>query len=364
MLLFLLIACILGIGIFPFWLTSATPFPPPSGKYRVGTSELLWNISDISSPNNLLLIAKVWYPTYAKNGTHSPYLEQMGRRFSPKTALNLFYRLIFSKFLLGRVAATPALIDTSPSNSQDGFPLVLFSPGLTGINSLNTFYALEFASHGFVVVGINHPGSSLSTMLTDGSQIGITQEVFDDFSHPDLMVSKLAINQSNNISLVLDRVINLNSAANSLLYQKIDTSKIFAAGHSIGGSASFLACCQDQRISRSVNFDGYFFIDEINIEHGAKDFLLILPDRPIPEKSKSLSKFDLMMAKDRAKIVKLADHKNFNVILLNSASHINFSDLPLVLNPMFSKAFRLFGGTDGRETLAETSTIAINFLNR
>jgi dienelactone hydrolase len=149
-----------------------------------------------------------------------------------------------------------------------------------------------------------------------------------------------------------------------LLHQKININKIFAAGHSIGGSASFLACCQDQRISRSVNFDGYFFIDEINIDHREKDFLLILPDRPIPKKSKPSNKFALMMAKDREKISQLADNKNFNVILLNAASHVNFSDLPLILKPAFSKSFRLFGGTDGRETLTKTSTMAINFLNR
>jgi hypothetical protein len=93
-----------------------------------------------------------------------------------------------------------------------------------------------------------------------------------------------------------------------------------------------------------------------------KDFLLIMPDRPIPKKSKTPNKFDLMMAKDQEKIAQLTDNKNFNMILLNLASHVNFSDLPLILNPTFSKALRLFGGTDGRQTLAETSTMAINFL--
>lgn len=369
MLATLLFVSIIGIFLFP-WLISAKPFPQPTGQWQVGTSELLWNRGGIS-PSDPAIISKVWYPTNNQNGINSPYLERMGRTFSPKITLNLFYSLIFSKFLLGRVGATPAFVNAAPE-SLDGFPLVLFSPGLTGINSLNTFYALEFASHGFIVVGINHPGSSASTMLTDGSQIGITQEVLDAFSNPDLMISKLAIDQADNISLVLEQVINLNSTVDSLLYQKINVNKIFAAGHSFGGSASFLACCQDQRISRSVNFDGYFFIDEIDIDRVAsqdknrrpKDFLLILSDRPIPKKSKTPNKFDLMMAKDQEKIAQLADNKNFNAILLNTASHVNFSDLPLIIKPAFSKILRLFGGTDGRKTLAETSTMAINFLNR
>jgi dienelactone hydrolase len=370
MLVTLLFVSIIGFVFFP-WLISASPFPQPTGQWQVGTSELLWN-RDRISPSDPAVISKVWYPTNSQNGMNSPYLERMGRTFSPKITLNLFYSLIFSKFLLGRVAATPALVNAAPCQSLGGFPLVLFSPGLTGINSLNTFYALEFASHGFIVVGINHPGSSASTMLTDGSQIGITQEVLDAFSNPDLMISKLAIDQADNISLVLEQVINLNYTVDSLLYQKINVNKIFAAGHSFGGSASFLACCQDQRISRSVNFDGYFFIDEIDIDRVAsqdenrrpKDFLLILSDRPIPKKSKPPNKFDLMMAKDQEKIAKLADNKNFNTILISAASHVNFSDLPLLLKPVFSKVLRLFSGTDGRETLAKTSTMAIDFLNR
>jgi dienelactone hydrolase len=362
MLATLLLISVIGLVFFP-WLISAKPFPQPTGQWQVGISELLWNRGGIS-PSDPALIAKVWYPTDNQNGMNSPYLERMGRTFSPKITLNLFYSLIFSRLVLGRVAATSALVNAAPRKSQDGFPLVLFSPGLTGINAFNTFYALELASNGFIVIGINHPGSSASTMLTDGSQIGITQEVLDGFRNPDVMVSKLAINQANNISLVLEQVIKLNATVDSLLHQKININKIFAAGHSIGGSASFLACCQDQRISRSVNFDGYFFIDEINIDHREKDFLLILPDRPIPKKSKPSNKFALMMAKDREKISQLADNKNFNVILLNAASHVNFSDLPLILKPAFSKSFRLFGGTDGRETLTKTSTMAINFLNR
>jgi dienelactone hydrolase len=379
MLVALFLIVIISIILFPYWLISAHPFPSPTGQWQVGTAKFPWQKNE-KSPTEPSIIAKIWYPTdrgasvlqnHADN-LNSPYLEKMGRRFSSKTSLNLFYRLIFSKFLLGRVTAVPAAINPALSPSQDNWPLILFSPGLTSINALNTFYALEFASHGFIVVSINHPGSSASTMLDDGSQIGIDPEIIEGFSHPNSLMSKLAIDQSTTISRVLDRAINLNSAEGSLLYQKIDTDKIFTAGHSLGGSASFLACCQDRRIVKAVNFDGYFYIDEIDIERSEKDFLLVIPDRstpsenldrPITKKSKTPSQFALMMAKDRAKIIQLADNPYFHANLLKSASHINFSDLPLILNPIFSKAFGLFGGTDGRETLAKTTTIAIDFLN-
>jgi cephalosporin-C deacetylase-like acetyl esterase len=238
---------------------------------------------------------------------------------------------------------------------------------LFATNALNTFYALEFASHGFIVVGINHPGSSASTMLSDGSQIGIHQEVLDGLVHPDLLLSKITVNQTNNILTVLDRVINLNSDTASFWHQRIDTNRIFAAGHSIGGSSSFAACGKDRRISKSVNLDGFFFhIDEVSMSCIEKDFSLILPNRnkTTPKEIKYQSKYDLMMAKDKEKIEQLFGNTNFNALLLESASHVSFSDIPLIINPAFSRMIGLFGGTDGRDLLSRTSMIMIDFFNK
>jgi hypothetical protein len=344
-----------------YWIISADPFPQPTGQWQVGTSDLIWDTLDQSG-----LISKVWYPTDVKNGIRSPYLNRMGPNFSLKIATNLLYRLLFGKFCFGRIPSTPALINAPLSQSQDSFPVILFSPGLISINSLNTFYALEFASHGFIVIGMNHPGSSASTMLTDGSQIGIDQEVLDAFVHPDLLVSKITVNQANNISMVLDQVISFNFDTDSFWHQKIDTSRIFAAGHSIGGSASFAACGKDHRISKSVNLDGFFYIDEISMSCMEKDFLLILPDRNknAPKEIKLQSKYDLMMVKDKKRIEELSGNTNFNALLLQSASHVSFSDIPLIINPVFSRAIGLFGGTDGRELLSRTSTIMTDFFNK
>jgi Platelet-activating factor acetylhydrolase, isoform II len=114
--------------------------------------------------------------------------------------------------------------------------------------------------------------------------------------------------------MVLDRVINLNVDRDSCLYQRINTSKIFAAGHSIGGSASFTACGQDKRISKSVNFDGFFFMEEIDFSCLDKEFLLIQPDRHKPKSKdkKSQNEFSLLMAKDSVRITELANSQNFH----------------------------------------------------
>jgi dienelactone hydrolase len=357
MAIFFIIICIIGIILLPYWIIPANPFPKPSGEWNVGTSNLIWNSSNQSG-----IIAKVWYPTDIENVTPSPYLDKLGKTFSSNIVVNLLLKLIFSNLFLGHVK-TPVSIDATPLQSPSGFPVILFSPGYFGINWLNSFYGLEFASHGFIVIGVNHRGSSAITLLADGSQIGFDSDGLD---RPDVLASKTTVDRASDLSMVLDRVVSLNADHDSFLHQRINTSKIFAAGHSIGGSASFAACGQDQRISKSVNFDGFFFMEEIDLGCLDKEFLLIQPDRrkSRAKDKKSQDEFSLMMAKDSVRITELADSPNFHHLLFPSVTHGSFFDLPLIINPIFSKTMSLFGKADPLDLLLKTARVSMDFFNK
>jgi dienelactone hydrolase len=357
MAIFFIIVCIVVIILLPYWIIPAHPFPKPSGEWNVGTSNLIWD-----SANHSGIIAKVWYPTDIELITPSPYLDQLGQNFSSNIVVNLLLKLIFSNLFLGHIK-TLASIDVTPSQCPAGLPTILLSPGFFGINSLNTFYGLEFASHGFIVIGVNHPGSSIGTMLADGSQISIDSDGLDK---PELLASKITVDRASDLSMILDRVISLNANCDSFLYQRINTSKIFAAGHSIGGSTSFAACGQDQRISKSVNFDGFFFMEEIDLSSQDKEFLLIQPDRrkSRAKDKKSQDEFSLLMAKDDVRITELAGSPNFHHLLFPAVTHMSFMDLPLVINPTFSKMISLFGKADGLDLLQRTARVTMDFFNK
>jgi dienelactone hydrolase len=357
MAIFFVLICIVGIIILPYWIIPANPFPKPSGKWNVGTSNLIWDSSNQSG-----IIAKVWYPTDIENVTSSPYLDKFGKTFSSNIVVNLLLKLIFSNLFLGHVKS-PASIDVTPLQSPSGFPVILFSPGFFGINWLNSCYGLEFASNGFIVIGVNHPGSSAITLLADGSQLGFN---LDGLDRVELLANKVAIDRSTDLSMVLDRVTSLNSDCDSFLYQRINTSKIFAAGHSIGGSASFAACGQDRRISKSANFDGFFYMEEIDLSCTDKEFLLIQPDRPKSRSNdkKSQNEFSLLMAKDSRRITELANNQNFHHLLFPAVTHMSFMDLPLVINPTFGKTMSLFGKADGLDLLQRTARVTMDFFNK
>jgi alpha-beta hydrolase superfamily lysophospholipase len=370
MLIFVILALLAVILALPYWIISKNQFPQPSGQYRVGTSDLIWNEpTDIASTvhNREGIIAKVWYPTNHSRRINSPYIDKIGRTFHKNIGINLLYNLLFSKFFLGRIT-TSAIIGASPGNCPDGFPVVLFSPGLGSVNFVSTFFALEFASRGFIMVGINHPGSSASTMLANGMQIGletIKKEVFlGNLDASYAFLAKTSAKQSTNISVVLDEVMTLNLASDSSLYQRINPDKIFAIGHSIGGAASFIACGQDRRISKAINLDGAV-ADAGNVDYTGKALLLINSDREKfkPKGRKIQIEFDAFLVKDKINVEKLSTKANLKELLFRLTTHYDFADLSILIRPAIGKKIGLLGEVNGLKLLRETSAIMLDFLD-
>lgn len=365
MMIFLLIfiGATIALFLFPFWLIQANPFPRPSGQSQVGTAEITWDSASYTG-----IIARVWYPTDDETIGNSPYIDNIGRTLSVMTTgLNPLVKLVFNQLYLGRVV-TPAVLNAAVGRSSDRYPLILLSPGFAGVNWINTFYALTFASHGFIVIGINHPGVSAASLLADGSQVNFVTPDKNPFADADRLASLLAElsqQQAKNISMVVDRAIGLNSDMNSCLYQKINTNKIFAVGHSLGGAASFIVCGQDQRIAKGVNFDG-LFADAVDTNYAGKALLLITSDREQfrPKNQKMCLQYDRIMEQDTLRIDQLANKANLQTILLPMTGHLNFADAPLIFRPMFVKSIGFVGKVDGLEILLKTSTIAMDFLGQ
>jgi Platelet-activating factor acetylhydrolase, isoform II len=372
MMIFLFFVCAIGILVFilPYFLILATPFTQPSGKWQVGTSDLIWDKTGLTG-----IIAKLWYPTDTANNISSPYIDNIDLTLLAITAsLNPLYRLIFNRLYLGRIQ-TPSCHDTVLGNTQNGFPIVLFSPGFGGINLINTFYALEFASHGFIVVGINHPGSSGITLLNNGAYIGVDRSydrllkespklLRDNPADFDRLTDEVRIQSAENISILLDRVLCLNATVDSQLYRKIDENRIFAAGHSSGGAASFIACGRDRRISKALNLDGGIIDPDIDsTNYDCKELFLINADRQKYPDKNNRAEFDALFAKDELRVEKLAAKANLQQIQLKLAHHLNFTDLPLFIMPAFGRVIGFMGDVDGRKMLAKTSAIAIEFFN-
>ncbi len=362
----LIFICVGAIAIFalPYLLITRTELPQPSGKWQVGTTEIDWDTPDRSQTG---IIAKVWYPTDDRFNKNSPYIGKIGRIFTDSIVLNIIYKLIFR---LLRHVSSPALINATASRIPDGFPVVLISPSWTGINYMGTFYALEFASHGFVVVGINHPESNIGTMCADGSQIKL--ELFDmsmDAVKLEQHQGNIIQQQARNISTVLDRIVQLNSTPDSLLNRTIDTNRIFAAGHSLGGAASFVACGKDARIKKGVELDSIFIdLDHENANYTDKKLLVIYADRErykLAEKNTNNRRlYDANFAIDKKWMDILATKTDVRKLTIDRTTHSSFTDLGILINPAIGKKIGFLGQADGLDILLETSRIMVDFFNQ
>jgi predicted dienelactone hydrolase len=60
------------------------------------------------------------------------------------------------------------MLNVHVSPEKSNYPVLIFSHGLTGFRNQNTFEVEELASHGYIIVGIDHTYDAAATIFTDG----------------------------------------------------------------------------------------------------------------------------------------------------------------------------------------------------
>ncbi len=132
--------------------------PAPTGEHPVGT--VILHLVDAARTETLSdravapreLMIQIWYPA-AHAGTRLIYRPADETEFK-KRHLSLV-----------RTHAAPGV---PVAAAQMQYPVVIFAPSWTGRRDQNTVQVEELASHGFVVVGIDHPYSTALTVFPDG----------------------------------------------------------------------------------------------------------------------------------------------------------------------------------------------------
>ena len=150
---------------------SACATPATTGAYRVGRTNVA--LIDPSRPEVVTPEAGdvrevpliLWYPAVAGTGSSTGYfpgLKQVSKTLSQSGDVSKF-EVVGMGFVPSRERLNARL-----SDAQATWPVVLMSPG----NGTNVeFYdsiAADLASHGFVVIGLNHPYDAASVMLSTG----------------------------------------------------------------------------------------------------------------------------------------------------------------------------------------------------
>ncbi|WP_031008446.1 acetylhydrolase [Streptomyces sp. NRRL F-5727] len=130
-------------------------------------------------------------------------------------------------------------------------PVVLYTPGGGDARTLGSGLAEELASHGAVVVLVDHPGEASQVELPDGS---VRETVL--FGPPDPVTFRTMVDtRVADLRLVLDRFGELPLGTGP------DPRRTGICGHSAGGTAAALLAARDPRIRAVADLEGYLDLE-------------------------------------------------------------------------------------------------------
>ncbi|WP_026574114.1 alpha/beta hydrolase family protein [Bacillus sp. UNC438CL73TsuS30] len=228
-----------------------------------------------------------------------------------------------------------------PKNAKGTYPLLVFSHGAYGIKASNTSTYTELASHGYVVVSIDHPYHSFYTRSKDGTNVLINTDYNREidnmnkgvYSNEELygLIQKWMKLRTDDMNFVIDTILEKAKSGSNPIYQQINTEKIGVFGHSMGGAASVWLGRERDDIGAVVNIDAPFF-SELVYKKDKDDFV---------ESSKSFTTplFNIysddvwgQLESNSLYVANKADNEQFKQAYtahFKGAKHLSLTDLPL-----------------------------------
>ena len=355
---------ILGLLIILTALPILLPVPsisPPNGPYKVGTR--IYELTDSSrdelysakdEPRRFMI--QLWYPSDAKPSDQRAPWMQNADVYAPTISKFLGLPSFFLDHLA--LVKVPAYIDTPIVPTTEGYPVVLFSHGWNGFNAQNTSQALNLASHGYIVVGIQHPYGAVVTVFQDGTVVRNDPSALPE-GVPDeeykIAAQKLVNQWAGDISYALDFIEAQNNDSASPLYNSIDTSKIGAYGHSTGGGATIRFCGTDERCKALLGQDPFMrpVSDEV-VEHGVTQpsFFMFSQSWADETDSRNNQLFDPFYKRSEDPL---------GSIYIDGTKHYDFSDLPL-LSPL-APQLGLKGPINGKRVTLIVNDYLLSFFD-
>ena len=336
--------------------------PAPTGPYPVGTR--LYDLTDedrreiySGKDEARRFMIQVWYPSEAdRSAAKAPWMAH-AEIFGP--AIATYFHL--PPFFLDHLALVkvPAYTETDVARAEPGFPVILFSHGWNGFNAQNTGQALELASQGYVVIGVQHTYGAVITVFPDGTVAPNNPAALASDATPtedyESIAHKLVDQWADDLGFTLHFIEALNSDPESALYQRLDLTRVGVYGHSTGGGAAIQFCGTDPRCKAVLGLDpfmrpvSYAVIDQGLTQPAFFMFSQRWADDLDSRNNELFNRFYPHV------------QNPLGVVSIQGTNHYDFSDLPQ-LSPL-APQLGLKGPINGRRVTTIVNDYLVSFFN-
>ncbi|HEY7131108.1 MAG TPA: alpha/beta fold hydrolase [Candidatus Limnocylindrales bacterium] len=237
--------------------------PDPTGPHAIGTLTRHWidrDRRDIfrgpdAGPRELMVQA--WYPTDAgAPGPTAPYVDDA----RTLEQLALLMGLPQAAFAGLAWLPTHALRD-APIAAGGPYPVLLFSHGRCGVREHNTFQVEDLASHGYVVLAIDHPGAASGVRFPDGRLAPFDPRLLPPWPRHGPTDPEAAFLDAvipflvEDVRFVLHRLAALDEDRREPLAGRLDLDRVGILGVSLGGMVAASACASEPGFAALLTMD-------------------------------------------------------------------------------------------------------------
>ena len=310
------------------------PFiPVPSGSYQVGTR--IYELTDAErqeiysgKEEARRFMIQVWYPSESNSSEDRAAWMADAEIFAPAIATHIDMPSFFLDHL--GLVKLPAYHESEIAASNTAYPVILFSHAWNGFSAQNSSQAIQLASHGYVVIGIQHTYGAVITVFSDGRVAknnpsalpeGTATEEYETAAHI------LSDQWAGDLGFTLDFMELQNNDSGSPFYTLLDLSHVGVYGHSTGGGAGIEFCGTDLRCKAVLGMDPFMRpVSQEVIENGlSQPAFFMFSQRWTDE----LDSRNNQLFRNFIPNVK----QSSGVITINGTAHYDFTDIPL-LSPL------------------------------
>lgn len=278
---------------------------------------------------------------------------------------------------------------TEAGTEEQSFPLVVFSHGAFGYYQSNTSTYMELASHGYVVISLDHPYHSFFTKDTRGKTITVNPQFMQEVMYinengtaEDEIIAlshgwlKLRMEDMNFVldsvkagKQNLDKLPEFWYTSDASEAQEIisvlamtNTERIGLMGHSLGGATSVTLGRTRNDVDAVIDLDGTMLGEEFGYTDGQYEFYEEAYPIPLLAVNNESHHWEGEEVETLyVNRVVLANAVDASYTYFKGSGHMNFTDLPL-----FSPALASFlgiGEVDAKECVLKMNQLVLDYFN-